>query len=472
MDKYKVIGEIGKGCFGRVSKIIRTSDKQILIWKELNYEGIPDKEQQFIINEINILKEMNHPNIVKQYETIKDERNSKLYIVMEYCDGEDLEKLINKYKFHKKLVDEKLIWNILIQALRALNYIHNEKKILHRDIKPSNIFLDKNSNIKLGDFGLSKKFYNEYSNTIIGTPIYMSPELLERKPYNVKTDIWALGCSLYELATFSTPYEAPNMDVLLNKIRNGLPQRIDKTYSDELWSMISKMLTYDYNQRPSSLELINNCCRIFVLKYRNQRNYNQKKMEELQIFKQQLDKKCIELQKKDEKLREKEKIIRNREHSLNKLEENLKMKELELIKKEKELKEKYKNFNENKKELKEIQNEKELKEFNNQEYINKNQGNISLNNKQSYLNNNDNNKNNLLNNEVNLKNDNNNYNCEYNNNINKSNSNYNISNNQNNFNYEENDNELFFTKNNLEKFLKDNKKKNNHDLSTLDLLNN
>ena len=303
---------------------------------------------------------MNHPNIVKQYEIIKDERNSKLYIVMEYCDSEDLEKLISKYKFHKQLVDEKLIWNILIQILRALNYIHNEKKIVHRDIKPSNIFLDKSNNIKLGDFGLSKKFYNEYSNTIIGTPIYMSPELLERKPYNVKTDIWALGCSIYELATFSTPYVAPNMNILLNKIRNGLPQRIDKTYSDELWNIISKMLTYDYNKRPSSLQLIDDCCRIFVLKNRIKRNYNQK-WEQLLLFKQQLDKRYIELQKKDEEQREKEKMISKREYSVKILEEKLKIKEQELIKEKKELEEKYKKFEENKKELKEIKKEKKIK---------------------------------------------------------------------------------------------------------------
>ena len=357
MDKYEVIGEIGKGCFGRVSKIMRKSDKQILIWKELNYEGIPDKEQQLIENEISILKEMNHPNIVKQYEIIKDERNSKLYIVMEYCDGEDLEKLIFKYKSNKQYLNEEFIWDILFQALIALNYIHNEKKIVHRDIKPSNIFLNKDWNIKLGDFGLSKKFYYEYSNTIIGTPIYMSPELLERKPYNVKTDIQALGRSIYELATFSTPYVAPNMNVLLNKIRNGLPQRIDKTYSDELWNIISKMLAYDYNKRPSSLQLIDDCCRIFVLKNRIKRNYNQ----QLLLFKQQLDERYIELQKKEEELREKEKMISKIEYSVKILEENLKIKEQELIKEKKELEEKYKKFEENKKELKEIKNEKEIK---------------------------------------------------------------------------------------------------------------
>jgi NIMA (never in mitosis gene a)-related kinase len=208
---------------------------------------------------------------------------------------------------------------------------------------------------------------------MIGTPIYISPELLERKPYNVKTDIWALGCSIYELATFSTPYEAPNMKVLLNKIRNGLPQRIDKTYSDELWNIISKMLTYDYNERPSSLQLINDCCRIFFLKNRNIRNYNKKKWEELLSFKQQLNERYKELQKKDEEQKEKEKMIRNRECSINILENELKMKEQELFKKEKELikKEKYleeinKMFEENKKELNEMKNEKEIKmkEFN------------------------------------------------------------------------------------------------------------
>ena len=476
MDKYEVVGEIGKGCFGRVSKIIRKTDNQILIWKELNYEGIPDKEQQLIENEINILKEMNHPNIVNQYEIIKDERNSKLYIVMEYCDGEDLEKLILKYKLMKRYLNEEFIWDILFQALIALNYIHNEKKILHRDIKPNNIFLDKDWNVKLGDFGLSKKFLSEYSNTIIGTPIYMSPELLERKPYNVKTDIWALGCSIYELATFSTPYEAPNMNILLNKIRNGLPQRIDKTYSDELWNIISKMLTYDYNKRPSSLQLIDDCCRIFVLKNRFKSDYYyQKKWEELCSIKQQLDKKQIEQQKKDEDQRKKEKMIDNREYSVKIFEEKLKIKEQELNKEKKELEEKYKKFiEEKKKELKEIQKEKEkkMKEFNNQEIINKNQENLSLNNKQSYLNNVDNNKSNLLINEVNLKDGNNNFNYEYNNSINKNNSNYNISNNQNNFNYEENKDELFFTKQNLEKFLKDKKKKNTQDFNALDLLNN
>ena len=393
MDKYEVLSEIGKGSFGTVSKIVRKSDRQILIWKELYYEGIPENEKELISNEISLLKEMNHPNIVNQYEVINDDSNSKLYIVMEYCDGGDLDQLIQKSNFNKTRIDENFIWKILIQTLKALNYIHNEKNILHRDIKPSNIFLYKNYNIKLGDFGLSRKFYNEYAKTIIGTPLYMSPELLERKPYNEKADIWALGCSLYELSTFSTPYEAPNMDVLLNKIRNGLPQRIDRSYSNKLWNIISKMLTYDYNKRPSSLQLIEEYDELFVSKkYINiDRNDIQRKWEELNLFKQQLD-------KRDKEQNEKEKELIKRENQLKELYQKLEKQKREQNIKDIQLKEREKKLNEKERKFNYLDSNK-----------NGNQGNIYLNNNRYYLKNDDYKKNNNINqNNLNNNNSNNN----------------------------------------------------------------
>jgi NIMA (never in mitosis gene a)-related kinase len=140
MNKYEVIAQIESRKNKRVCKIIRKRDRKLLIWKEMNLEGIPKNEKKLIENEINILRELNHPNIVKQYETLTDDSNSKLYIVMEYCKKGDLDKLILKSKNNKKVVDEELIWDILVQTLNALKYIHNEKKIIHRDIKPSNIF--------------------------------------------------------------------------------------------------------------------------------------------------------------------------------------------------------------------------------------------------------------------------------------------------------------------------------------------
>ena len=184
MDKYFVLNEIGSGSYGVVRKVKRKSDNKTLICKEIKLEGLSEKERELMANEMNILRELNHPNIVKQYETIKDYLHSKIYIIMEFCEGGDLDKLILKTKYNRKFIDENLIWDIAIQTLKALDYLHNDKKVLHRDIKPSNIFLDKNYNIKLGDFGLSRKYFSLYVRTIVGTPLYMSPELLDNKQYN------------------------------------------------------------------------------------------------------------------------------------------------------------------------------------------------------------------------------------------------------------------------------------------------
>ena len=306
MNNYEVIGQIGSGSYGKVSKIIRKSDRKVLIWKEMRFEGISENGKKLIQNEINILRELNHPNIVKQYETFIDNSNSKLYIVMEYCEKGDLDKLILKNKNNNKLVDEELIWDIISQTLNALKYIHYDKKILHRDIKPSNIFLDINYNIKLGDFGLSRKYFTEYANTILGTPLYMAPEMLEKKQYNVEADIWALGCSIYELTTFVVPFDAPNMDILLNKIKSGPPKRINKIYSEYLWNIISKMLIYDYRKRPSSAELLEECNKIISLR---NNIYNVKSRNEIQAKWDQLILYDLKLQIKEKEQKEIDRIM-------------------------------------------------------------------------------------------------------------------------------------------------------------------
>ena len=436
MEKYNVICEIGKGSYGRISKIVRKSDNKILIWKELNFGNIPEKEKEFITNEINILQELNHPNIVKQYEVIKDDINSKIYIVMEYCEGGDLDKLILKNKNNKMLIDEKLIWDIIIHSLNALNYLHNEKKVLHRDIKPSNIFLDKDYNIKLGDFGLSRKFFNGYAKTVLGTPLYMPPEILERKQYNEKADIWALGCSIYELTSFRTPYEAPNMQILYTKIKSGIPQRIEMKYSDELWNFISKMLIYDYNLRPNTIQLINNYDEFILSKNNNllKDNDNIKdKWKELILYEEKLKKKEKEqkekdkeqkekdkkqkeidkvqkekeilIQKEDKRQKEKEKELIEKQNKLNEIlyqlekeQKEQKKKQNILLEREKNLKEKEKNIEEKEKKLKDIQKDfyKKRNSLNN---------NIKINNfNKDILNNNNelcNNKIDLIDNKVN-----------------------------------------------------------------------
>jgi len=351
MNQYEVICQIGSGSYGKVYKIIRKSDKKVLIWKEMRLEGIPENGRKLIENEISILRELDHPNIVKQYETFTDDSNSKLYIVMEYCEKGDLDKLILQNKNNNKFVDEDLIWDILVQSLNALKYMHNDRKILHRDIKPSNIFLDKYYKIKLGDFGLSRKYFTQYANTILGTPLYMAPEMLEKKQYNVEADIWALGCSIYELTNFVVPFEAQNMEILLNKIRNGPLKRINNIYSEYLWNIVSKMLIYDYKQRPSSSDLLEECNKIvsirnnmFNIKNRNeiQAKWDQLMLYDLklQMMERQVNERGQIMNIKDKELMEREQKVLEKEINVNKAFD-------EMIKKNKELKAKNKmlNFN-------------------------------------------------------------------------------------------------------------------------------
>ena len=134
--------------------------------------------------------------------------------------------LVGDLQFHikrklnkKEFFTEAEIWNWFVQICLSLEYIHG-RKVLHRDIKASNIFLTGNNTVKLGDFGISKVLENTGSNamTVVGTPYYMSPEVCQNHPYTFKSDVWALGCVLYELCTLKHAFSADNLLGLVYKI--------------------------------------------------------------------------------------------------------------------------------------------------------------------------------------------------------------------------------------------------------------
>ena len=365
MDDYEVLGLIGKGNFGSISKILRKSDNKILVWKELDYGLMSEKEKQNIVSEVNILKELHHPNIVQYYDRIIDKENQKIYIIMEYCEGGDIGKIIKKLKTTKEHFPEELIWKFFIQVLQALKTCHTFKdgksKILHRDIKPSNVFLDGENNAKLGDFGLSRILSeeNKFAYSRVGTPYYMSPEQIEDLKYNEKSDIWSLGCFLYEMATFSPPFNASNQLSLALKIKSGNVENIPNIYSQELSSVIMCLMRVNPDNRPNAEEILNYPPVTIRIRERKLKDHY------LKIKKKEIEIKNREEQilLKEQDIKERENLINEREIELDNKEDKLEEKELELHKremmveirekelaeKEEKFKNKFTSFNNNKK---------------------------------------------------------------------------------------------------------------------------
>ena len=243
--EYDVLCKIGQGSFGQVFKVRRKCDRAILVMKLIKMQSLSKKNQQDSLHEVTILSSLNCPYIVKYYDSFAE--NNTLYIIMEYCEKGDLSQILKKQHLppHK-------IWKFFIQICIGLEYLHS-KQILHRDIKCLNIFLSNDDSIRIGDLGVAKILTNTaaFAQTQVGSPYYLSPELCEEKPYNTKSDVWALGCVVYEMCTGKHPFQAPTQAALLLKIISGnyIPLPLD--YAENLKEIVDLCLEKDYQKRPS-----------------------------------------------------------------------------------------------------------------------------------------------------------------------------------------------------------------------------
>lgn len=256
LENYIIGVVIGKGSYGEVTLARHKKDKKQYVVKKIDFQNASPKERLYAKQEVDILSKLKHPNIVSYKESFQTD-DGALSIVMGYCELGDLyTHLKNQSKLAEYLSETKIVeW--FVQITMALQYLHN-RQILHRDLKTQNIFLTKSKIIKIGDLGIARVLENncDMATTMIGTPYYMSPELFSNKPYNHKSDVWALGCCLYEMATLKHAFNARDMNSLVYKILKGKTPEIPSNYSSELRSIIKSMLNYDPDSRPSAGKIL------------------------------------------------------------------------------------------------------------------------------------------------------------------------------------------------------------------------
>nr|XP_028574633.1 serine/threonine-protein kinase Nek4 isoform X1 [Podarcis muralis] len=262
VGEYAFVRAVGKGSYGEVSLVRHRQDNKQYVIKRLNLKHASSRERKSAEQEAQLLSQLKHPNIVTYRESWEGE-DGLLYIVMGFCEGGDL---YHKLKEQKgKLLPESQVVEWFVQIAMALQYLH-ERHILHRDLKTQNVFLTRSNIIKVGDLGIARVLENQYdmASTLIGTPYYMSPELFSNKPYNYKSDVWALGCCAYEMATLKHAFNAKDMNSLVYRIIEGkcripgisssttciLPP-MPKDYSMHLKELIRTMLSKKPEERPS-----------------------------------------------------------------------------------------------------------------------------------------------------------------------------------------------------------------------------
>ena len=272
---YRFKGFLGEGHFGSVRSAFKRkeySQHKVFAVKSISLKKLSEKEYRDLILEVKILSSLEHPHIVKFYETYHD--NKYFHIVIELCRGNNLYMRLKKLKGRMK---EEHVKIIILKILHAINYCHS-KGIVHRDLKPENIVFespssysndynenneeennDNDFNIKICDFGLSAlKKSTDKLHTILGTPYYMAPEVL-KGDYNEKCDIWSIAAITYYLITGTEPFKGDTSNQIFSRILYTEPDYSPTKFwntSENLLDFLKKCFSKDPGVRPTALEAL------------------------------------------------------------------------------------------------------------------------------------------------------------------------------------------------------------------------
>ena len=261
---YDILRKLGEGAFGKVFKVRCKKNNKIYAMKMLNITKLEEKNKKAYIlalNETEFLQGLKHPHIIKYYKNFIEK--PYLYIIIEFVANGDMSGFINANKAFQKYIPEEQLWNIFLQCMDALTYVHSQG-VIHRDIKPANLLMDNNMSIKLGDFGVSafrnkdennqyldanynffkNKEQMKYHGTYVGTPNYIADEV-KYNDYDQRVDVYSMGVSFYEICYFHIP---PKKGRFVNE---------NVQYSNELLEIINLMLEENKDKRKTSQEIYN-----------------------------------------------------------------------------------------------------------------------------------------------------------------------------------------------------------------------